>query len=320
MLHILNGETTEGLLAQTSIRGERFSVRDALIAGPAPAVNGIEWRRLRAKHLATAYGVAVAQCESDLARQQEVFESFNDYKEVTLWFESDLFCQSNLLYVLDWCGYSELRAKLSLICIDGFPGRPNFRGLGELTPEELASLFDKRLQVTTAQLELAARAWQAYRSRDPRALESLLQTDTSALPFLEDALRLQLARFPSVRNGLNRIEGTGLALVRAGVTRFVDLFARFTAAEPGYGLGDAQLWNALRQLTQGKSPLLLDVSESEAMWEHLLAITDTGRAVLSGAADRVSLNGIDDWLGGVHLQGHANIWRWDEAQQRLVSV
>jgi hypothetical protein len=56
------------------------------------------------------------------------------------------------------------------------------------------------------------------------------------------------------------------------------------------------------------------------MWEHVLAITDAGRAVLSGSADRVSLNGIDEWLGGVHLQGHANIWRWDEAQQRLVSV
>lgn len=320
MLHILNGETTEALLAQTSIRGERFSFRDALIAGPAPAVNGTEWRRLRAKHLATAYGVAEEQCESDLARQQEVFESFNDHEEVTLWFESDLFCQANLLYVLDCCRNSELRAKLSLICIDRFPGRPNFRGLGELTPEELASLFDKRLQATTTQLELAAHAWQAYRSKDPRALERLLQTDTSALPFLKDALRLQLERFPSVRNGLNRIEGTGLALVSAGVTRFADLFPRFVAAEPSYGLGDAQLWNALRQLTLGRSPLLLDVSESGEMWEHVLAITDAGRAVLSGSTDRVSLNGIDEWLGGVHLQGHANIWRWDEAQQRLVSV
>ncbi len=318
MLHILNGEATEALLAQTSIRGERFSFRDALIAGPAPAVNGAEWRRLRAAHLAAAYGVAMEKCESDLAHQEDVFESFNEHAEVTLWFEADLFCQVNLLYVLDWCRHRELNSKLSLICIDAFPGRPNFRGLGELTPPELASLFDERREVTAAQLELAARSWQAYRAEDPRELERLLQADLSLLPFLKGALRLQLARFPSVRNGLNRIESAGLELIDTGVRRFVDLFPRFTAAEPGYGLGDAQLWNALRQLTLGKSPLLLDASEGERMSEHVLAITDIGRTVLRGAADRVTLNGIDEWLGGGHLQGHANIWRWDEQRGELV--
>ena len=318
MLHILNGEATEATLAQTAISGDRFSFRDALIAGPAPAVNGTEWRRIRATHLAEAYAVDVDQCESDFARQQNVFESFNDRDEVTLWFESDLFCQANLLYVLDWCAHHELRTKLSLICIGEFPGRSNFRGLGELTAPELATLFDKRVEVTSAQLELAARAWQAYRSADPRELERLLQTDTSALPFLNSALKLQLARFPSVRNGLNRIESAGLQLLSEGFTRFVDLFPRFVAAEPEYGLGDAQFWNALQRLKQGPVPLLVDESKESAMFESVFAITDTGRNVLSGAADCVTLNGINEWLGGVHLQGHANIWRWDEAHGKLV--
>jgi hypothetical protein len=318
MLHILNGEATEMLLAQTAISGDRFSFRDALIGGPAPVVNGTEWRRIRVAHLAEAYGVEVEKCLSDFARQQDVFESFKDQDEVTLWFESDLFCQANLLYVLDWCAQRELGTKLSLICIGEFPGRSNFRGLGELTPPELASLFDKRVAVTPAQLQLAARAWQAYRSEDPRALERLLLTDTSALPFLKSALRLQLARFPSIRNGLNRIESRGLELLSKGFTRFADLFPRFVAAEPDYGLGDAQFWNALQRLKQGTSPLLLDEGEGSEMWESVFSITDAGRSVLSGAANCVTLNGIDEWLGGVHLQGHANIWRWDEPKGRLV--
>ena len=318
MLHILNGEATEAVLAQTAISGDRFSFRDALIAGPAPAVNGTEWRRIRAAHLAEAYGVEVEKCESEFARQQAVFESFKDHDEVTLWFESDLFCQANLLYVLDWCAHRELGTKLSLICIGEFPGRSNFRGLGELTPPELASLFDKRVEVTSAQLKLAARAWQAYRSADPRELERLLQTDTSALPFISGALKLQLTRFPSVRNGLNRIESTGLQLLSEGFTRFIDLFPRFVAAEPDYGLGDAQFWNALQRLKLGPAPLLVDESKGSAMFESAFAITDAGRSVLNGAVDCVTLNGIDEWLGGVHLQGHANIWRWDEVQAKLV--
>jgi hypothetical protein len=317
MLHILNGEATEATLSQTTIGGDRFSFRDALIAGPAPAVNGPDWRCIRARHLAEAYGVEVEKCENDFARQQQIFESFNDHEEVTLWFESDLFCQANLLYVLDWCAHRHPETKLSLICIGGFPGRPNFRGLGELTAPELASLFDKRIAVTDAQLELAARAWQAYRSEDPTALEQLLQTDTNALPFLAGALRLQLTRFPSVRNGLNKIESTGLELIAQGFTRFVDLFPRFVAAEPDYGLGDAQFWNALLPLTRGASPLLMNKGE-DAMFESAFAITDAGRSVLSGAADRVNLNGIDEWLGGVHLQGQENIWRWDEHNGKLV--
>ena len=317
MLHILNGEATEAILSQTPVGGNRFTFRDALIAGPAPAVNGSDWRRIRAAHLAEAYGVEVKKCENDFEHQQRIFESFNDHEEVTLWFESDLFCQANLLYVLDWCAHHHPETKLSLICIGEFPGRPNFRGLGELTAPELASLFDKRIEVTAAQLELAAHAWQAYRSEDPRELERLLQTDTSALPFLDGALRLQLTRFPSARNGLNKIESTGLGLIGQGFTRFFDLFPRFVAAEPAYGLGDSQLWNALQHLNRGPSPLLL-VKDEEAMSESAFAITDAGRRVLSGALDHVTLNGIDEWLGGVHLQGHGNIWRWDERQGKLV--
>jgi hypothetical protein len=33
--------------------------------------------------------------------------------------------------------------------------------------------------------------------------------------------------------------------------------------------------------------------------------------VIRGAADRVRVNGIDRWFGGVHLQGHDAPWRWD---------
>ena len=318
MLHILNGESTEALLSQTAIGGDRFSFRDALIAGPAPAVNGSDWRRIRATHLAEAYGVEFEKCEDGFARQQQIFESFDNHEEVTLWFESDLFCQANLLYVLDWCAQRHPATKLSLICIGEFPGRPNFRGLGELTPPELASLFDKRSEITTGQLELAARAWQGYRSEDPRDLERLLQTDTSTLPFIDAALRLHLTRFPSDRNGLNRIESTGLELIAQGASRFVDLFSRFVAAEPNYGLGDAQFWNVLQQLKQGPSSLVKIDGKQEAMSESAFTITDAGKSVLSGVADRVTLNGIDEWLGGVHLQGHANIWRWDETRAKLV--
>jgi hypothetical protein len=327
VLHILNGGATETTLERTSVPGSRFSFRDALIDGPAPAVNGSEWRRLRVEHLAAAYGVEIEQCKNDFQRQDEVFDSFKRHDEVTLWFESDLFCQLNLLFILDWCARNDQGdTKLSLICIGEFPGRPNFRGLGELDPDELASLFEQRVPITQAVLKRATQAWDAYRSGDPRNLEALLNSDNDELPFLNNALKLHLARFPSVLNGLNRIENKALELIAAGASRFGDLFPRFIEAEPDYGLGDAQFWNSLQRLTQGSSPLLMNGHRQPQQPTNMpanplpevFAITEAGAAVMNGEGDNIKLNGIDNWLGGVHLRSPANVWRWDEVSEQVV--
>jgi hypothetical protein len=40
--------------------------------------------------------------------------------------------------------------------------------------------------------------------------------------------------------------------------------------------------------------------------------------VLEGRADHIDLNGIDRWLGGVHLKDEKAAWRWDRASERVV--
>jgi hypothetical protein len=52
----------------------------------------------------------------------------------------------------------------------------------------------------------------------------------------------------------------------------------------------------------------------------VVTITDTGRAVLSGRADWIRINGFDRWLGGVHLSaalGDDVAWRYDHLASRL---
>jgi hypothetical protein len=48
-----------------------------------------------------------------------------------------------------------------------------------------------------------------------------------------------------------------------------------------------------------------------------VSVTDAGRRVLSGAADHVELNGIDRWIGGVHLVGPEPPWRFDEGTEAV---
>ena len=49
-------------------------------------------------------------------------------------------------------------------------------------------------------------------------------------------------------------------------------------------------------------------------------LTGTGAQVLAGQADHIALNGIDRWIGGVHLQGHHVPWRWDDGSDTLIRL
>jgi hypothetical protein len=39
--------------------------------------------------------------------------------------------------------------------------------------------------------------------------------------------------------------------------------------------------------------------------------------VLRGEADHVALNGVDRWVGGVHLRGDRPSWRFDEGTESV---
>ena len=324
MLHIHNGDSSAASARKANLPGAHLAWREALICGPAPG--GLiedEWRRLRAKHLAAAYDLGVEGCEQDLRKQDEALSKFSEHEEVVLWFEHDLFCQIHLVYLLNWFAARESgQTRLSLICIGAFPGIEDFRGLGQLNGEQLASLVGKRLEVTPAELELGARAWAAYSSADPGELVTLLAQDTSALPFLRAALQKHLARFPSRRNGLGQIENRALEFIAGGAVRFGSLFSEFGKAEPIYGLGDEQFMLLLRQLASGPEPLLTIANDGASRGSSefpgtSLTLTDNGESVLRGDVDQVELNGIDTWLGGVHLTGNDAAWRWDEQAARL---
>ena len=123
MLHIHNGDSSAGTARKSSIPGEHLPWREALVCGPAPSgLSSEEFRSVRARHLAEAYGANIEKCELELRAQEDTLSDFADHEEVVLWFEHDLFCQIHLSYLLDWFAQRELgKTKLSLISIGEFP-------------------------------------------------------------------------------------------------------------------------------------------------------------------------------------------------------
>ena len=333
ILHLHNGDSSAGTAGNANIPGSHLAWREALVCGPAPGlVSDEEFHQTRAAHLAQAYGVEFEQAQSELLEQHLALSRFVEHEEVVLWFEHDLFCQVQLIYLLNWllnwfAKREPARTRLSLISIDRFPGIADFRGLGQLNQAQLESLFPARRQITREQLTLGSKAWRAYSSSDPTEIESLRQSDTSALPFLSSALMKHLQRFPSTRNGLGRIANIALALIEAGQGEFRKLFPEFGKLEPSYGFGDAQFYLEMRRLAEVANPLLVfenahqpGAKNGPELLKTSFKLTDAGQEVLRGDEDFVRLNGIDQWLGGVHLNGKQAAWRWHESGKKLLKT
>lgn len=58
----------------------------------------------------------------------------------------------------------------------------------------------------------------------------------------------------------------------------------------------------------------------ENIHQMTFEMTEAGDSVLKGEADFIELNGIDMWLGGVHLVGKERVWRWDGQRQTITQT
>jgi hypothetical protein len=331
-LHVANGTCTTRIIESAGIPGARSIWADPLYEGPVPAgLSDDELLEVRRQYLAgpgDLKWVAWAGPDptldpaNDLREWRATIGRHESYDELILWFEHDLFDQLNLIQVLTWIREHLPSAKpVSLVCIGSFPGRPDFKGLGELTPDELASLVGTRQPVGREQYELAERAWLAFRAPTPEGLDVLRRDETPALPYLAPAIHRFLQEYPWTRDGVSRTERRLLELADGDGISLSEAFPRMHDGEKVYYVTDgsvAELAEALSQLMPSLLTLdLSNVDEGQLLLGRV-TLTDSGRSVLSGELDRVRTCGIDKWLGGVHLQNGGRLWRWDDIGQRIV--
>ena len=321
LLHVLNGDSVRGTLERSDVPGAFLPYADILHEGPVPLHTGTpQWRETRARYMAANGYVPYAEAMRFSDAWDAGLAGFDQYDEVVLWFEHDLFDQLLLIRHLYWFSRQDLgKTTLSLICIGEYPGYEPFHGLGQLNADELASLLGTRSRVSTEQLALGERAWRAFTSSDPTEFDALTHGGTSdALPFLAGALRRFLEEYPWTDTGLPRTERHILEiLAERGPLSPYELFVAEQQREERAFMGDSTFWNRLRQLAVGDTPLVsLDVPswDEPDLRTGVIAVTHAGRDVLAGGADAIRLRGFDRWLGGTHLQaalGGDVTWRYD---------
>ena len=326
LLHVTNGESAGNTLRQTGLGGAVLPWQDVLHEGPVPDVPRAELLRVRASFLSgCGWGRAGAIRSSLERRDRQIRAALRDGRRVVLWFEHDLYDQLQLLDVL--ARAHGLDGMLEAIVVGTFPGKPAFRGLGELSPDELEILWPARREVTAETVEEATAAWAAFRAPEPVALAELAARGSENLPFLGGALERLLEELPEVGDGLSRTERQALQAIAGGARTPFEVFRATQDMEEAPFHGDAWFFRTLSALGQGDERLLETedgaplpapppLSDGQEYAWLSLRVTESGERVLGGECDRVELLGVDRWLGGTHVTSES-VWRWESAARTL---
>ncbi|MDB5144951.1 MAG: hypothetical protein JWQ66_3664 [Mucilaginibacter sp.] len=252
ILHILNGDSTSYSFKETGLDGDILVWREILSQGPLQEdISSGEFWEMREEWISKTFN------ESPNGYQEQVVNPLEKlkepYEEINLWFEFDLHCQANLLGVIEMLSKNTDLSPpaVYLICPGDFPGKNDFRGMGELTGEELEYLYDNiRMQLSEPDFAIAGEAWKLYVESDVDKLERWLNDNTfwGSLHFLKPALQAHLQRLRLNENNLNTIEQKLLDIYNSGIKTRHDIYQAFWQTEKIYGMGDLEIDLYLKRL------------------------------------------------------------------------
>ena len=261
LLHITNGDVTTSVLENLNLSGKIITWREMLCEGKTLRDVGSEsfWKS-RFDFFSKKYKVTKEQFISLTVREFKNLCQQKIQEEIVLWFEYDLFCQINMIAVISWLKKHRKGVQISLVCSGKEDDTNKMYGLSELPSERLLTLFEQRTILTKDDIEYADYLWQLYCADSPMQLQHI--QDSPTFPYLKDAIKAHLLRFPTIKNGLNAIENKILEEVATHeFENHHKLVAQLLKDQDVYGFGDVQYYRKIEELQglfKGSSPIELN--------------------------------------------------------------
>lgn len=325
ILNIRCGSDIRDALNTAGIPGDFAEYGDPICEGPTPSGLGErEYLELRAGFMHRHWQLDLQETIDRLGQDARCLQDLADYDELLLWFEHDLYDQCILIQLLAALP-DEVREKSRMICIGAYPGVERFVGLGQLRPEQLATLPATARAITAAECSLAQKTWTAWRAPTPDALQALaLQEAPLALKYLASAITRHLQEFPSVEDGLGQTEFLIVQAMKGGASTAIEVFQevhRSLEAQPF--LGDLMFWAHFAELSRGVRPALR--MQGDFPIENL-ELTEHGHKLLQGQSHHLRANGIDAdslyrWRGGVEQRAEEGwVYGWSRERSRVEKI
>ena len=316
-LHIAPGTAAGGSIKQALDLpdGSLLDNQDLLSCGPLHPLSTLdEWRRIREEYSRTLYSefqFSFDQFDRDLLTNSKTVRKANS---VTVWVGTGLAEQLLLAWMPQFFRLLEIDPqKLQVIQFSSDPGNgEEIQSVGILSPDKIKT-HPPAVSVGEEALARLDAAWAAVTATNPSQLVAFLSAGPGPLPFLERGILWLMYRFPDVETGLSALKMQLLELVAEKGPTAVKVIG-FTMARTIDWLdwvGDAQLFAWLKGLGEPSlpHPLISLTGNVANMRETEVRLTDIGRSVLAGEVNVVTLNGIDEWVGGIHLDSTADrVW------------
>ena len=311
-LHIVDCKGTAGCLnVAHGLRAHQMLVNeDKLSCGPAPASDDLaQWRSIREDFLQPLYKAYEPpfsiEAHSRFGLLMNAAKLGEDWP-VVVWVSTGLPEQLLLAWVVflfDLQGFDP--ARLRLVQTETLRKGGTVDTMGMLRPQDYQDSCPPPRALTEAELAALRRAWKAYTSDDTADLLSFL-AEPCPLPVLQRALRHLVYRYPDHRNGLGIWDEVLLRNTAAEGPRAAWIVGNTIGTnEAGDVVTDAYLLYRLRRMADADlaAPLVSIAGDAHLCRGTEVRLTSFGEQVLAGEANAVAENGIDDWIGGVNLNG-----------------
>ena len=237
--HILNGDALAERFPE-ALRGQKIIFRECLIEGPLNYHSLGAFTAARKDYLAQKY----PEVDPDFY-DQNVKPLFSQIiaippnSSIYLWFEDDLFCQTNMwfaLYLLhehtNNCQYLWVRPENALRY-----------GFGGLSNDELIELAKNPVKLN--ELRTFSNLWKAYAANDNETLQAMANALKTVYPAVANAIQAQQDWVHSQRPERMLVQ----IKEELQTNDFATIFKTFGEREPIYGFGDLQVKSILRQWT-----------------------------------------------------------------------
>lgn len=326
-MHIVNGDSAAGSFKQAfHIPVQELLIfRDVLSCGRLREYIDIEgWAKYRRDYWSTIYVKCELGSIDDITKAPNDF--YNDFdikrtKKVNLWIGCALSDQLLLVFLVKLfevhgLDFSKLIVHQYVYMDDQ---SSTIAGLGMLSPEQIEAQKPEPLTFDSTQIDFCLDVWAAVTANNPEALVQILKSKQASLPLLSNALKSLLYRFPKLSSGLSYFDEVILKAAKDHGPNTARIIGHTLAHDMWPNkyphaldlTGDTYLFARLKNMADAnlKNPLLLLNTMNASLRETTTEITGFGLEVLEGKYNVVDVNGIDDWVGGIHLNtSRESVW------------
>ena len=224
--HILNGDALHERI-KNLFHDEFIICREALIEGPLDKNNFNI-------HRAAFHQVSLKEYKEISLSQIDAIKSIPSSSDINLWFEDDLFCQTNLWFIVDLIISMPLKANVYLVR----PTTESWTGFGYMDEKEFKQAYENKVLLSTNQLSFFQKLWKIYSKEIEGDLMHEAKELQVVIPRMLAVIQAQLDREEPLNKPFQSLKKI---FDESNDKSFKAIFTIFSQQNGIYGFGDTSV-------------------------------------------------------------------------------